>query len=372
MSDTEAIASNTPELTQEEREAANSKRKVQRERHTLFVGNLPFGKLCFMIMHFLIRTHIFFSQCSRMWISLPSHHSETSDTDIKAMFEPHGKVELVNIPRDKITQKPRGFAFVDMGSAEALQAAIAAVDGSTFENRQIRVSRSVPKGEVEKFKKPEVDKFKRSPSAPSSVKEAPGGKKIYVGNIPFTASKEDIADFYTEFGEVIDVYIPQNPSTGEGRGFAFVTMKEEDVNNAIEGTNGADFGGRTLVVNEPLPPGKKAANRRADRTKLYVGNLSFYTVPETLEALFGEFGQVVDCYLPEDPSTGGTRGFGFVTMATDDALRAIAQIDGCEVDGRVIRVNEAQPKGSPGRDRHNDMDDEELGVISGSWDDMDQ
>jgi RNA recognition motif-containing protein len=87
----------------------------------------------------------------------------------------------------------------------------------------------------------------------------------------------------------------------------------------------------------------------ASRQKLYVGNLSFYTVPDTLRELFEEFGTVYDCYMPEDPSTGGSRGFGFVTMDKEAAEAAVAETDGCELDGRIIRVNEAQPKGGQRR-----------------------
>jgi RNA recognition motif-containing protein len=90
------------------------------------------------------------------------------------------------------------------------------------------------------------------------------------------------------------------------------------------------------------------------RTKLYVGNLSFYTVADTLRELFEQYGTVYDCYLPEDTATGGTRGFGFITMSAEDAPRAIADADGMEVDGREIRVNEAQAK----QQRVYDDDDE--------------
>lgn len=107
-------------------------------------------------------------------------------------------------------------------------------------------------------------------------------------------------------------------------------------------------------------PGEKAPPRRggAQRTKLYIGNLSFYTVADTLAELFQEFGTVHDCYLPEDSTTGGSRGFGFVTMDRDDALSAIDELDGCELDGRIIRVNEAQPKRGGGSfNRRSDNDD---------------
>ena len=64
------------------------------------------------------------------------------------------------------------------------------------------------------------------------------------------------------------------------------------------------------------------------------------------DCLFEEFGEVYDCYLPEDPETGGSRGFGFVTLDKDAAEAAIRATNGCELDGRIIRVNAAQPKGS--------------------------
>lgn len=282
----------------------------------------------------------------------------------------------MNIPRDRMTQKPRGFAFVDMNTVEEMEAAISAVDGTELENRSVRVMKSINKDEMGERKASAPKRERTSSAAPGGPPK--GAKKIYVGNIPFSVTKEELVDLYSEHGEVVDVYIPPNPETGEGRGFAFVTMKEADYLKAIENTNGIEFGGRTLVVNEPLPPGKKAPTRGNSKgTKLYVGNLSFYTVVQTLYDIFGEFGEVLDCYLPEDTETGGSRGFGFVTMAPEDAARAIKEIDGCEVDGRVIRVNEAQPKGSPVsnnrsfNNNNNDMGSEEMGVISDSWNDMD-
>ena len=95
------------------------------------------------------------------------------------------------------------------------------------------------------------------------------------------------------------------------------------------------------------------------RQKLYIGNLSFYTVADTLRELFEEFGTVHDCYMPEDPDTGGSRGFGFVTLDKDVSQAAIDGTDGCELDGRIIRVNEAQPKGpSRQKDRDDNGDSE--------------
>jgi RNA recognition motif-containing protein len=75
-----------------------------------------------------------------------------------------------------------------------------------------------------------------------------------------------------------------------------------------------------------------------------VGNLSFYTTADMLMEVFEEFGEVRDCYIPEDPVNGNSRGFGFITMDKDAAASSIDSLDGCELDGRIINVNEAKPR----------------------------
>ncbi len=79
--------------------------------------------------------------------------------------------------------------------------------------------------------------------------------------------------------------------------------------------------------------------------KLYVGNLSFNTSNQDLNELFGEIGPVESANVIEDRETGRSRGFGFVEMTNQaDGENAIAQLNGKEVDGRQLKVNEAKPQ----------------------------
>ena len=79
---------------------------------------------------------------------------------------------------------------------------------------------------------------------------------------------------------------------------------------------------------------------------LYVGNLNFRTEEEGLRAAFSEFGAVTDARIVIDRDTGRSRGFGFVEMEDDAAAEsAIESMNGTELDGRPLRVNEAQPRG---------------------------
>ena len=83
--------------------------------------------------------------------------------------------------------------------------------------------------------------------------------------------------------------------------------------------------------------------------KIYVGNLSFDTSESEVRELFGQHGPVHSAELVSDRDTGRPRGFGFVEMEQDGATKAISAIDGREVDGRNLRVNQARDQGS--RDR---------------------
>ena len=84
-------------------------------------------------------------------------------------------------------------------------------------------------------------------------------------------------------------------------------------------------------------------------TKLYVGNLAFQTTSEELQSLFAQAGTVESASVVEDRMTGRSRGFAFVEMATaEEANAAIEQLNGKEVGGRALKVNEAKPRENRG------------------------
>ena len=80
-------------------------------------------------------------------------------------------------------------------------------------------------------------------------------------------------------------------------------------------------------------------------TKLYVGNLSFKTSSNELEKMFAAVGTVESANLIEDRETGRSRGFAFVEMSSsEEATKAISTLNGKEIDGRELIVNEAKPR----------------------------
>jgi RNA recognition motif-containing protein len=75
-------------------------------------------------------------------------------------------------------------------------------------------------------------------------------KSIYVGNLSFSATEDEIRDLFGEYGNVQSVKLISDRETGRPRGFGFVEMDDDAADSAIEALNGQDLGGRTLRINE--------------------------------------------------------------------------------------------------------------------------
>ena len=82
-------------------------------------------------------------------------------------------------------------------------------------------------------------------------------KKVYVGNLPFKTTEDDLAGLFAQVGPVESVSIITDRDTGRSKGFGFVSMGSEDADKAIAQFNGTEWGGRALTVNEARPMVKK-------------------------------------------------------------------------------------------------------------------
>jgi len=90
------------------------------------------------------------------------------------------------------------------------------------------------------------------------------GRKIYVGNINYASTEEQLADLFAQFGSVVSVDIIVDRFSGQSKGFGFVEMENEsDAQNAIESLNGRELDGRQLRVNEAKE--RPAGGRRPSR-----------------------------------------------------------------------------------------------------------
>lgn len=153
----------------------------------------------------------------------------------------------------------------------------------------------------------------------------PAGTKLYVGNVPYDFSSEELARIFEESGVVEMVEMIYDKATERSRGFAFVTMSTvEEAKAAIQKFNGSEVGGRFLRVNFPeFPRGSRrqisrpfGSNVADSPHRVYVGNLSYSTTEDTLRSTFEKVGNVLSARLIVDRETGRSRGFGFVTFSS--------------------------------------------------------
>lgn len=292
--------------------------------------------------------------------------------EVEALFKPYGAIKDIKVPPNKVTSQYRGYAFVSMATQEDGLAAIEALNNKEVEGRVLKVIEQLPREELERIK------AERPPQEKKPKWRQYDGTKIYVGNLPFDTENEELSAMFEPYGEVSDCFIPLDRNDGRPRGFAFITMSEENAKAAIEGLNGIEFGGRDIVVNESRPrtetspssssssPSQRNTTRRL---KLYVGNVSFQTEEEQLTDLFSDYGEIMDIYAPVDQETGRPRGFAFITMEAEAAAQAMNECDGYELDGRILRVNEAQAKGAKKRNFDDDYSSNDGGYGDDEGDD---
>ncbi|CAH8375254.1 unnamed protein product [Eruca vesicaria subsp. sativa] len=243
------------------------------------------------------------------------------------------------------------------------------------------------------FEVEEDDMFADDDSPPQERSSFSADLKLFVGNLSFNVDSAQLAQLFESAGNVEMVEVIYDKVTGRSRGFGFVTMSSAaEVEAAAQQFNGYEFEGRPLRVNAGPPPPKREesfsrgprsggygserssygsersgyGSQRSGRSgygserssygsgsssgsgssdRVYVGNLSWGVDDMALESLFSEQGKVVEARVIYDRDTGRSKGFGFVTLGSpQDVTKAINSLNGADLDGRQIRVSEAEAR----------------------------
>jgi nucleolin len=197
----------------------------------LFVGNLP-QRLCF--------------------------------PELEDLFTPFGTILSAELMTDPTTGRSRGFGFVEMESAEAAQAAIAALHGTEMEGQTLNVHEAKPsrgmftaRDEGERLAAARPDRLALSPGKL-------GGPRLFVGNLPYTVTAAEVEKLLSEVGKVTSVSLVTDRSTGQFKGFAFVEMaSKDDAVAVIKRFDGQEALGRNLKVKEARPSERRLGGGHA-------------------------------------------------------------------------------------------------------------
>ncbi|CAM8927426.1 unnamed protein product [Rhodiola kirilowii] len=182
--------------------------------------------------------------------------------------------------------------------------------------------------------------------------------RLYVGNLPYSMTGDQLKEVFGEAGRVATVEIVYDRVTDRSRGFGFVTMASVDeAKEAIRMYDGAQIGGRTVKVNFPEVPrggereimGPKIRNSYKGFVdsphKVYAGNLSWDLTSQQLRDIFADEPGLLAARVIYDRDTGRSRGFGFVTFTSAEEVQAaLNALNGKEIEGRPLRLNIASER----------------------------
>jgi len=264
--------------------------------------------------------------------------------------------------------RPKGVAFVRFSDDQSLQKAIA-LSGREFQGRAVGVEKTREKGEDTRGERGERgdrgDRRDRDDNRGGNrggnfrggrdeeEKEGNRGSsnEVFVGSLPFSASRDDIKKFFAECGTVDNVNLLTGRD-GRSKGIAFVRFTDDESVARAVALNGNEFEGRTLTIEKSQPREQRGSptrggfqqqTRNEDNTSIFVGNLSFSTTEQSLRKVFEGCGDIKEIRLATDRE-GNAKGFAHIEFGSSDAVDRALQKGGQNVDGRDIRVDYSNGK----------------------------
>ncbi|KAI3671644.1 hypothetical protein L1987_87384 [Smallanthus sonchifolius] len=177
-----------------------------------------------------------------------------------------------------------------------------------------------------------------------SSRDASAGK-LFVGGIAWETSEESFSNYFSNYGNLTDSVIMMDKITGRPRGFGFVTFASPaDADKVLEQDHVID--GRPVEVKRTVPRENAQGSRGVSRTKkIFVGGIPLTLTEDELREYFSNYGDIVEHQIMLDHVTGRSRGFGFVTFDSEEAVDKIfadGQIH--ELGGKQVEIKRAEPK----------------------------
>lgn len=171
-------------------------------------------------------------------------------------------------------------------------------------------------------------------------------RKLFVRNLSFETTSETLQEVFSEFGAIQEAVVIMSKQTSRSKGYGFVTfMHMEDASRAIANPT-MDIDGRSVFVGLAARPdnasnsqgssgGDRGDNGPVVPTKLFIRQLDYKTTSETLEEVFGAFGEIKEAVVLKDRQTGSSKGYGFITFTNAKAANAALAEPQKVIDGRT-------------------------------------
>ncbi|XVF45104.1 hypothetical protein PTKIN_Ptkin02bG0179100 [Pterospermum kingtungense] len=253
-------------------------------------------------------------------------------------FSAFGNILSCKVATDPSGQS-KGYGFVQFDNEESAQKAIEKLNGMLLNDKQVYVGPFVRKQERD-----------------TSISKAKFNN-VYVKNLSESTSDEDLKNIFGEFGPITSAVVMREPD-GKSKGFGFINFENaDDAARAVESLNGKKFDDKEWYVGKAQKKSEREVELKfrfeqsmkeaADKfqgANLYVKNLDDSIGDEKLKDLFSPYGIITSCKVMRDPN-GISKGSGFVAFSTsEEASRALAEMNGKMIVSKPLYVALAQRK----------------------------
>ncbi|CAM0910250.1 unnamed protein product [Alopecurus aequalis] len=183
-----------------------------------------------------------------------------------------------------------------------------------------------------------------------TTEPADGSGKIFVGGVAWETTEAKFAKHFQKYGVIKDSVIMMDKHTRMPRGFGFVTFKDPSViDRVLEDEHTID--GRTVEVKRTVPREAMSTKETPKTRKIFVGGITPSLTEGQLKEHFSSYGAVAEHQIMVDHSTGRSRGFGFVTFESEDAVeRVMSEGRMHDLGGKQVEIKRAEPKKPGGGD----------------------
>ncbi|GFQ08201.1 heterogeneous nuclear ribonucleoprotein 1 [Phtheirospermum japonicum] len=157
-------------------------------------------------------------------------------------------------------------------------------------------------------------------------------RKLFVGGIAWETSEESFSRYFRKYGEITDSVIMLDKISGRPRGFGFITFADPEVAERVIHEDHV-IDGRSVEVKRTVPREDIQGRGGVSKTKkIFVGGLPLSLNEDDLSEYFSSYGNILDHQIMLDHTTGRSRGFGFITFESEDAVEKIFS------DGRMHEI----------------------------------
>lgn len=252
-------------------------------------------------------------------------HPEVTEAMLFEKFSTAGPVLSIRVCRDMITRRSLGYAYVNFQQPADAERALDTMNFDPIKSKPIRIMWS-----------------QRDPSLRKS-----GVGNVFIKNLDKTIDNKAMYDTFSAFGNILSCRVATDEEASS-KGYGFVHFEtEEAANKAISKVNGMLLNNKKVYVGKFIPR-KEREKMLGDKarcfTNVYIKNFGDELDDEKLTAIFEKFGKITSAKVMTDEN-GKNRGFGFVSFEDpESAERAVDELNGKEVGGRVLYVGRAQKK----------------------------